>query len=528
VVVPAQGPSPVPIKQAGCSSTQTSEGGAAPLLATWAEGLQDAQSGDMGAPAATEAGGVLFDPPRPRFNGRFRRALHEAGLLVPLVTVVTEPSASEGGDNDGQQVAEQLQGEAGADEVTFSACVKGGSTEMERASCGQGPCAAGEVDSSCKEACMGAVAAACQLLAAVDEPLDPESVGVILKLLEWHCSSALASPASPPAALDPGPQNGSEAGQPAAKAEGQEAARRQLPLATATRCMATLWALAQHAQHRCVIASARGWAVLLECAMEPTLARLERAPSPRLQPAGRRGGVHASGCDNSSCSGCSTGGYGCGCTAVPRLQLGAIDGGTHSHATAASAGSAGNEETPGSGRSAHTGDAALQAAILGVRAAWLLLQGAVVQRSVSLGLPPAADTLYQGSPSGWWGMQLPQGRALSAAAGAAVAARQRGGGEGLPEGVATALSMLLRVVGAQPPAQPEGNGADSDRLVQLRAEALRCCWSLAAADEVRRQNQCTASAVTAERGAFVKVGKVLLCCWIASLFVQALSAGSCG
>jgi hypothetical protein len=337
--------------------------------------------------------------------------MHEAGLLAPLVALAAGPAQPSAG---------------GA--ASTGTCEAGGDA-------GGGACG--------REA-REAVGAACQLLAAVDESLDAEAVGQILRHLEGQFDGGAARPIS------------CEVG---------------------ARCIATLWALAQHAAHRRALAAGPRWAALLERGAAPALARLKRAP--RL-PSPGAAAMHAGG------PSCSIVGPPAS-AAVPRLQLGDLasaagtcDGAGTSAGCCSGDGSRGNHPT---------GDAwgaALAAATLAVRAAWLLLREAAAQRAAAGAGATAAgvDAVYKGSPSGWWGVQLPPAGARGPGLVGVVADTSN------CEDVAgaAALGLLLKV--AALPALSGSAGAAAKQaaagVLHLRAEALRACWSLAAADAVGR------------------------------------------
>jgi hypothetical protein len=419
---------------------------------TWRSRLTGPPASEAhGAPSLGSTNGARggSDLPRPPFLGVLRPALHAHGLLEPLAGLAAGVSdggagsgSSQGFDGGGEEGAEQQQelgSRPAAEGAAMAAAPSAAGTQQQP--CSQGPGAAPV------EALLAArrrvASAACQLLAMSEEPLGPEAVDLIFSQLDANAHAS-----------DGG---GDHAG-----------ARAPCSMAAAAEGAATLWALALHLPHRKRLAGDPRWPGLLRRWVPPALARLRQGPR-----AGPRSGrsVSGDGCGSSAALAAdehsSTKG---GAAPVPRLNLGAV-----SKASATDAAGASDSGAATCDSAAAAIDEPLQAATLGVRAAWLLLQDAAAGRAARRPLPPGVDALYKGSATGWWGLPLraQQDGLYTAGGSLATAADDAEASCAVP-----ALEVLLEAAGLEPPA----GAASAAACLELRAEAVTCCWHLSAAD----------------------------------------------
>jgi hypothetical protein len=249
------------------------------------------------------------------------------------------------------------------------------------------------------------IASACQLLVAVNKPLDPVSCAHVLDFL-WdqltHKSSAAAAACAG--------QHASSASLTGASNSGTAA----LP-AAATHYAAAIWCLAQQPQHQQQLLLDGRWAQMLDLLAKPSLHRVKRAAT-----ASSRACTSSAGCATVSASGSSV--------VLPRLQLQRVpgvqgfssvrsaisEGGSNSGAAYAAGGAAGGScfssgagSSPGSSKRAAEAVRVLE---LCLQSCWLLLQQEACMRQMAAELPAELCAVYAKGRSSWWALELDKPR----------------------------------------------------------------------------------------------------------------------
>jgi len=460
------------IPTARSSSAAFSIGSEAQAAMTAAEA-----AANTAAAAGARIDAAAAEVPRPAFGGCLRAALHQHGLIAPLVALARELDPP-------PPVDSLLQGAtalAATDLNEEAAASQAASTDQQQQF---NTPAVPTPPPPLLHGYNQVVLSACHLLAMVDSPLDAGTVGLMMLHLGRQ-SNALQ------------------------REHQGEADRHKLSMAAAStgaQVVSTLQALALHAEHRAQLVQEADCVSLLQQWMPAATARLERGQHQRRPQQQRHQPANA---ESSAAAEAPDGSIG-----VPRLDLGGLK---HQQRSSASAG-------PAADRIDGTWRLALQTATFGLRAAWLLLREVALQRQADSGFPRGFDTLYKGSPTGWWGVPM----RLQSSAAASNAHRHHSSGMSDPpsltqqqhrqreaeqqqeRSVLAALGLVLDVVGM---GKPSSLAEEPTECVELRAVALRCCWNLAESDAAMRSqllslnipqhlsSVCTAMAPTAAASA---------------------------
>jgi hypothetical protein len=261
----------------------------------------------------------------------------------------------------------------------------------------------------CVLPCRQVVAAACQLLVAVNMPLDPVSCAHVLDYL-WdqltHKSSAAAAPEG---------QHTSSASLTGGHAAGTSNSGSAALPAAAPHHAATIWCLAQQPQHQQQLLLDGRWAQMLDLLAKPSLHRVKRAAT-----ASSRACTSSGGCAIVSASGSSV--------VLPRLQLQRVPGvqgfssvrsavsdtGSNSGAAYAAGSTAGGScFSSGAGSSAGSSKRAAEAVRmlqLCLQSCWLLLQQEACMRQMAAELPAELSAVYAKGRSSWWALEMDKPR----------------------------------------------------------------------------------------------------------------------
>jgi hypothetical protein len=254
------------------------------------------------------------------------------------------------------------------------------------------------------------VASACQLLVAVNTPLDPVSCAHVLDFL-WD---QLTHRSSAPAAASAG-QHASSASLTGGHTAGASASGSAALPAAAPHYAAVIWCLAQQPQHHQQLLLDGRWAQMLDLLAKPSLHRVKRAAT-----ANSRACTSSGGNPTVSASGSSV--------LLPRLQLQRVPGvqgvssvrsaiseaGSNSGAAYAAGTAAGGScFSSGAGSSAGSSKRAAEAVRvlqLCLQSCWLLLQQEGCMRQMAAELPAELSAVYAKGRSSWWALELDKPR----------------------------------------------------------------------------------------------------------------------
>lgn len=232
------------------------------------------------------------------------------------------------------------------------------------------------------------VAAACQYLVAVNQPLPVESCAQVLDFLWDQMSHQSAVAATSTAKPSP-----AATGMPTSKAD---AGRVSMP--AAQYYAATVWCLSQHEPLQQQLLLDGRWSQMLSWLVSPALHRLKKAIA-----AGNRHKASATDLSEGS-----PGGPAAAITAVPRLQLQALQNSAQAPSSDRAGSSATSTWKSGISTSSSNKRANEAAGILQLclQADYLLLQQESKLRRLAAELPADLKAVYAKGRSSYWAMEI--------------------------------------------------------------------------------------------------------------------------
>ena len=321
-------------------------------------------------------------------------------------------SAGQGGSGGGQSFREG--GSMGTDKVNATT-VKAGSREggagvpsklpaagaaikaalATGAMSNRGLNTGGDADASLLQLGQQSVAAACQYLAASDEPLHAAHVQLLLDYL-WDsccsctgCSSGISSSLSsstPPTTKAPA-RASATAGSSSSAVSNNCSSSSSSSSAVASSAVAVVWGLAQHAASRQQLLMDGRWARILSHCLASSYQRLQKASPGGLPPAAT-------------------------ISTQASTVASSVGAGGKARSAAAAAGRSGSSSSSGGGGGGLGVTAgakvaeAHQVMQLGVQAAWLLLQESVEQLLALEEVPYRLQHVYKKDYATWWGVKV--------------------------------------------------------------------------------------------------------------------------
>jgi hypothetical protein len=258
------------------------------------------------------------------------------------------------------------------------------------------------------------VAAACQLLVAVNAPLEPASCADVLDFL-WDQLTQKPPVTTAGAAVETADQHDNSALTAGNRPAGSSTNSSNAALPAAPHYAAVIWCLAQQPQHQQQLLLDGRWAQMFELLIKPSLHRIKRAAA-----ASSRASTSSGGYATVSGSGSSV--------LLPRLQLQKVPGvqGFSSVRSAVSeagsmngvayaAGSAGggscfSSSTGSTGSSSKRAAEAARVLQLCLQSCWLLLQQEACMRQIAAELPADLRGVYAKGRSSWWALELEKPR----------------------------------------------------------------------------------------------------------------------
>jgi hypothetical protein len=250
------------------------------------------------------------------------------------------------------------------------------------------------------------VASACQLLVAVNQPLDPVSCAHVLDFL-WDQLTRTSSAAAVACAG----QHASSASLTGGHTVGASNNGSAALTAAAPHYAAAIWCLAQQPQHQQQLLLDGRWAQMLDLLAKPCLHRVKRAAT-----ASSRACTSSGGNATVSASGSSV--------LLPRLQLHRVAGvqgfssvrsaiseaGSSSGAACAAGGSCFSSGAGSSAGSSKRAAEAVRVLQLCLQSCWLLLQQEACMRQMAAELPADLRAVYAKGRSSWWALELDKPR----------------------------------------------------------------------------------------------------------------------
>lgn len=244
---------------------------------------------------------------------------------------------------------------------------------------------------------MQVVAAACQMLVAVNQPLAPLSCAHILDYL-WnqltHQPEVAAKLTAQQAIVT--------------LVTGNHSQGATSP--SALHYAASIWCLVQHPQHQQQLLIDGRWAELLEALVQPSIHRVRKALSANSRACSATGSTAAG--PNLSGSGLAAN--------VPRLQLqilqdgqgcsssaqSTLDAAMAMPATASCVGSCFSSGNGSTGQSSRRAFEAVRILHLCLQSCWLLLQQEGSMRQMAAEVPPELTAVYAKGKASWWALEL--------------------------------------------------------------------------------------------------------------------------